>query len=143
MRKVFLISFSLLIVFGAFAQITKSNTTIHVLTKEDYLKKSKTQKTVGWVLLSGGTGLVIIGGAISSNQVEDDPIGEAITVNAGDVIAGIGALAMLSSIPFFVAASNNKLKGVSLSLKNEMTPKIQNSSLVYQPLPSLTLKIQL
>lgn len=25
-----------------------------VLTKQDYLQKSKTQKTVGWILLGGG-----------------------------------------------------------------------------------------
>ena len=56
---------------------------------------------------------------------------------------GIGLLSMLGSIPFFIASGKNKRKAASLSFNNMRTPQIKNSSMVYKPIPSVSLKINL
>jgi len=50
---------------------------------------------------------------------------------------------MLGSIPVFIASSKNERKAASFSFNNMMTPQIKNSSLVYKPIPAVTLKINL
>ncbi len=54
-----------------------------------------------------------------------------------------GSLAMLGSIPFFIAASKNKKKAMSLSFKNETIPQVYKRSIVSIPVPSLIIKINL
>jgi len=58
-------------------------------------------------------------------------------------LAFVGTLSMLSSIPFFISSHHNKKKAASLSFKNEMVPGIYKSSLVYNRIPSLALKLKL
>ncbi len=108
------------------------------VTKADYLQKSKNQKTGAWVLLGGGIALMGTGFLIGGGN-------EASLDNAetGVIIAGIGVLSAIGSIPLFIASGRNKRKGMSLSFKNETAPQILKSSLVYKPVPSLNLKIDL
>jgi len=103
-------------------------------SRDDYLKKSKEQKTTGWIVFSGGVAL----GTIS-----------AITIltNSGSYtsVLGIclGGVITIFSVPFFNAAVHNKEKAIRLSFKNESAPLIQKSSFIYRSVPSLTLKITL
>jgi hypothetical protein len=57
------------------------------------------------------------------------------------VVLGAGIMAI--GVKMLIESGKNKKMGASLSLKNEITPQIKNSSLVYQPMPAVSLKINL
>jgi hypothetical protein len=144
MRKIILCTMLMLLATVTFSQQTNPSV---ALTKQDYLKKSKKQKTAAWLLLSGGLACVITGSILSTDlSVDDDNYGSLFDENtsrAGTVVAIIGSCFMAGSIPFFIAAHRNKKKSISLSFKNEMAPQIQKWSFVYRSVPSITLKISL
>ncbi|MBL0129819.1 MAG: hypothetical protein IPP43_00775 [Chitinophagaceae bacterium] len=115
------------------------------MTKQDYLQKSKHQKTAAWILMGGGatlllTGIVIPKGALTHSGFLDDTYKNDGIKDAFDLT---GIVSMLGSIPFFIASSKNKKKAASLSFKNEPIPKLQKNSFVYRTIPALTLKIYL
>ena len=130
------------------------------LTKQDYLLKSKQQKTAAWVLLGGGFTLSMIGVISASPKVAEDA-GSAIIIIPG-IIAGVpppespqndytietilllsGAAATITSISLFIASGKNKRKAISLSFINESAPQLEKGSFVYKTIPSLKLKISL
>ena len=85
--------------------VIKSFSQPQALTKDYYLKKSKTQKAVAWILLSGGTALAV-GGAISF--VHNDLYGSnSATDISGFVMLG-GVVSDIVSIPFFLSSAKNK-----------------------------------
>ena len=149
MRKLILTIATVLFFFESFSQQTNP---APALTKQDYLVKSKKQKTAAWILLGGGFALMIAGSAImageASNDYEDQPynpfapISEA-DFDAGEVMVTAGLFAGLGSIPLFIASSRNKRKAMSLSLKNEQFQSIKNSSLVSRPMPAVSLRVKL
>jgi hypothetical protein len=139
MKKNILCAVLLAITVTSFSQQTNPSKPV---TRADYLKKSKNQKTIGWILLGGGaalsiSGVIIIASKASTLDLESD--GFAV----GEVMNYTGLAAMVGSIPLFIASGKNKRKGVSLSFKNEKAQQIQKSSFVYRPVPSVTLKIRL
>ena len=101
---------------------------------QDYLKKSKNQKTAAWILLGGGSALVVTGILLANNAALDN-----LGTGAGVAIAG--GVAVLGSIPLFLASGRNKRKGMRLSFKNETAPQFLKGSFVYRPVPSVSLKI--
>ena len=104
------------------------------LTKQDYLKKSKNQKITSFILVGGGIGLWLAGASKYMNQTDNiDGGGEAAMV--------IGGVAVLTSIPFFIASSKNKKKAAALSLRLERSPAIQLQNQVYHHYPSVSLSI--
>ena len=112
----------------------------------DYLKKSKNQKKTACILLGAGGALMITGIIIPKGDITHiDPAGGKSYKNDGikSVFTQTGALAMLGSIPFFIASGKNKRKAISLSLKNETVPQIFKQSILSLPLPSLSVKINL
>ena len=131
MKKIILFTMLLIMSASSFSQQT-------ALTKQDYLKKSKNKKTTAWVMLGGGAGLILVGGLLGNSK--ESSFSDAGT---GIVIAGVGALSMLGSIPLFIASGKNKRKAMSMSFKNEMVPQLQKSSFVNRLVPSLSLKIGL
>ncbi len=147
MKKI--IVFSLLLTMSAtsFSQQTNS---LPALTKQDYLQKSKKQKTAAWILVGGGAAFTITGIVILANSFEDTFYGVDLTtgrVSKGSTVGSVftlaGVAAMLGSIPLFIASHRNKKKGMSLSLKIETAPQLQKCSFVNQSIPSLSLKISL
>lgn len=114
------------------------------LTKQDYLKKSKTQKTVAWILVGSGAGLVVIAIATTSTtDVWRAVFGDNSGLSSGATLFAIGGVITLSSIPLFIVSAKNKRKGMSLSFKNETVPQFLKSSFVNRSAPSLSLKISL
>ena len=112
----------------------------------DYLKKSKNQKKTACILLGGGGALMITGIIIPKGDITHiDPAGGKSYKNDGikSVFTQTGALAMLGSIPFFIASGKNKRRAISVSLMNEPVLQPIKNGFVYHPLPSLDLKISL
>lgn len=103
--------------------------------KKDYLKKSKTQKTVGWILM--GAGIV----SISLASVQVNPDYGSNTNRNGLLIGGLAAIG--TSIPLFIASVKNRRKATSLSFQIQQISQLQQTSIIYYPTPSLRLKISL
>ena len=124
------------------------STTTPSLTKADYLQKSKRQKTAAWILLGGGTSLVITGVIVRANKINNDGAGGIVTAytsTSGVWLFGTGLVSMASSIPFFIASSKNKKKAMTMaaSFKMETAPIIQRSSFVQTSFPVVSIKIDL
>src|SRR6476660_9601842 len=73
-------------------------------TRHEYLKKSKTQKIVGLVLLGAGAITLI---SVSGGNTDFGTLGTFVIA---------GAAATLASIPFFIASGRNKRKAMNTSL---------------------------
>lgn len=131
--------------FSSFSQQTNPSPT---LTKQDYLQKSKNQKTAAWICLSGGGALTTTGWVIGFNSAADEFVDAFTgdknnTFEIGAVLFFTGMASMLGSIPLFIASSKNMKKGMSLSLKNETIPLLTKQNFAYKTIPSLSLKINL
>ena len=135
MKKIIVLSILLIVSGASFSQQTTTNTP---LTKADYLQKSIKQKTAAWVLLGGGSALVVTG-VLLSNNASFDNLGTTAT------IAIVGGLSMLGSIPLFIASGKNKRKANAATafFKMEKTPVIQQTGFVYQSYPALSIKFRL
>jgi len=136
MKKIILLILLLLFLIRSFGQ-QQTNPTPEK-TKADYLKISKNQKTAAWILFGGGSIMLITGSAIFFSGLEEDffdPKGEGLML--------AGFLVALPSIPLFIASGKNERRAASLSFSNMKTPQIKNSSMVYRPIPALSLKLTL
>ncbi len=148
MSKLFL-SIVLLLVLnsGSFCQQTMPSLT---LTKQDYLKKSKSQNTAAWIVLGGGVVLTSVGMAIGLFKATEALVGllylqQPKSSNDGEVLFYSGLAAIAGSIPLFIASSKNKKKAntVSASFKMESRPTFQQGAIVRTAYPSLSLKLNL
>lgn len=132
---------------GSFCQQNNPSPT---LTKQDYLKKSKNQKTAAWIVLGGGIILTSAGMAIGLNNATDVLIGllsleQPKSSNDGGVFFYSGLAAMAGSIPLFIASSKSKKKAnaFSASFKMENRSTVQQGAMVRIAFPSLSLKMNL
>jgi hypothetical protein len=133
MKKIIYIAMLMVIPTSIFGQQTPS-------VQTDYLQKTKNQKTAGFVLLAGGSALIITGFLIGDSK--SSSFGDAAT---GAVLGGVGVLSALGSIPLFIASAKNKRRANNAStfFKMEKIPVIQHTSLVSRSYPSITVKINL
>ena len=121
-----------------------------LMTKADYLKKSKNQSTAAWVLAGGGVVMVTAGAIIGLNDATE-AIGSIFTgeteetSDAGPILFFTGAAAMVGSIPLFIASSRNKRKANDMSafFKMENRPFVQKGSLINASFPAIGMKINL
>jgi hypothetical protein len=121
-----------------------SQTTTPSPEKNEYFKKSKSQKTIAWILAGGGAGIAVISiASLNWGDIVNSIEGDNSSINTKEAFLLIGGVAVLSSIPLFIASGKNKRKGMSLSFKNETAPQIQKNSFVYRAIPSLTIKMSL
>jgi hypothetical protein len=144
MSKAIIFITLLLFVTCSFGQQT-TNTSVPK-PNTDYLQKSKKQKTTAWILLAGGTVLTTIGAGVALSggldcAFDDPDCGNDQTLASILIISGSAAI--LGSIPLFIASGKNKRKAASLSFNNIKMLQIKNSSLVYKPMPAVSLKINL
>jgi hypothetical protein len=134
MKKIFAISFLLIVVMTSSSQQVASYPT---LTKQDYLKRSRHQRVASGILLGGGLLCLDLGGRIGGKS------GSGFSRVAGATLLISGAAGVFSSAPLFVFSFVTKSKGMKLSVTNQMVPQLQNSNLVNKPAPSFNLKISL
>ena len=125
--------------FSAFCQTTQD------FDKEHYLKKRKTQNTIGWVLAGTGAGLIVVSFATIDVNDFGDAIfnGDDSGLNTSAALFVTGCVVAVSSIPFFIAAGKNKKKAMSISFKLQSVPQLKEIYLTNFKTPSLTLKVQL
>lgn len=136
-----MIAFCLLLSVSAvtFSQV---DTTTGSPIKTDYVKKSKNQKTIAWVMAGGGFTLTGIGGIILLSDLgnifkPDNSFHNHGTI--GSVFAVTGIVSMVGSIPLFISASHNKRKAMSITFKNDFVPGLQNAFIVNKPQPEISL----
>ena len=139
MSKIFIVVFGMLFCISTFAQKTEPT---HQLSNEDYLSKSKSQKTMAWILTAGGGAMIVTGLVfISSNWDYFDAEG----IGTGLLIGG--AAAVTGGIILFNASKRNRenamQRGVTLNLKLENAKLNRNATLKNSFYPALSLKIGL
>ena len=140
----------LLIFILALVKVNGQETGVKQLSKAEYLKKSKNQSTAAWVLVGGGAAMMTTGAIIGLNDATE-AIGSIFSgetkepSNAGPILFYTGAVAMLGSIPLFIASSGNKRKANNMSafFKMENRPFVQKSSFINASYPAFGLKITL
>lgn len=106
-----------------YSQTITNNAT--VAGYSELMHKSKKQKTAAWICLGGGLALfttaiiidVVYSPIIVISSIESGP--QSLPVS-GQILAIVGASAITTSIPLFVAASKNKHKA-KLMLTNQKT----------------------
>ncbi len=106
----------------------------------DYLQKSKHQKTAAFVLLGGGSALVITGLLVGNNQ--NSSFSDA---GAAVLVGGIGVLSAIGSIPLFIASAKNKRKANTATtfFKIETIQAIQSHSFAQRLYPAVSVRISL
>lgn len=87
-------------------------------SKEHFLQKSKSQKRAAWLLLAGGTSMVIAGSIIGGMD-NSEQLGYGANFEVGMWLVGTGLAADLCSIPLFLSASKNRRMAVTLNLNNQ------------------------
>ena len=139
MKKIIILTMLLIIATTTFSQQTKPSPTI---TKQDYLKKSRHQKTAAWIVLGGGllsTGL----GSIRFKPNDTWGGGNDQPTTGSTVFLVTGLAAIGASIPFFISASKNKKKAADVSFRMEKAPQIQQGSFVYRSYLALSFRLNL
>ena len=109
-------------------------------SRDYYLKKSKTQRTTGWILLGSGVCMVVVGGLtyeqsplLSSEPQPSNTLSDVL------VISGLGA--MVVSVPFFISAHHNKKMAASVAIKNaNIILQVAESSIIKKQ-PTLSLEV--
>jgi hypothetical protein len=134
MKKFFICTMLLLMTTSSFCQQTDFSQS---LTRQDYLKKSKNQKTTAWILLGGGAAVAV--GAAILDVSSDWSKSETPYI----VALFTGGAAMLGSIPLFIASGRNKRKAMNASTYFEIqrNPVLTNTGLTLHSLPTLSLKL--
>jgi hypothetical protein len=127
--------------------LVKSFSQTPALSKDYYLKKSKTQKTVAWVMLGGGVAMATIGLIIVNKQVNDDPfntLNNLGTVGGSAILGIVGIGSALGSIPFFISSAKNARRAAAaISFNNQKILFPLQNNFVLKTQPALTLKIEL
>ena len=109
------------------------------LSKEDYLQKSKNQKTTGWILLAGGTTIAVAGLVSMNNQ--DFWSSDNSSYDASGFLF-LGGLAVdLASIPFFISSAKNARKAATISFNYQKTYFPQHNNFTAKAQPAITLRI--
>ena len=133
MRKLFTCTFLLLMTTSSFCQQTGPG---QPLPQNNYLQKSKKQKTAAWVLLGGG--LVLAAGAAALDANSDWSKSETPYL----VAIGIGGASMLGSIPLFIASGRNKKRAMNASayFQIRQNPVAASTGLTLHSTPTLSLQ---
>ena len=110
-------------------------------TKEDYLRLAKNQKIIGIGLIGAGAGAVWLGASYGTKR--DDSSFDLSYIGEQVALVVLGAGIVVIGVKTLINSGKTKRVGLTLTFKNEPLQQIKNSSLVYQPMPAVSLKINL
>ncbi len=113
------------------------------LTSEQYLRKSKNQKTTAWVLFGVGT-TAIVGGIAVSSGGQDELTTTLNTAFIGAPLMLLGLTLDVISIPLFVSADKNKKRAMeaSTSIKFEEVPSWSGGAIRQSTVPTLAIQVR-
>ena len=117
---------------------------VPLISAEQYLQKSKRQKTIASVMAISGTVIVIT--AVFGISQEENYSGYSIsTEGLKTALTVTGIVSLGGSIPLFIAASKNKGKALSASigLKLEKATVASPFSFTRHSYPALSINIKL
>lgn len=112
------------------------------LTKEDFLRKSKNQKTWAWILTGGGIATAIGGIVITTSNISYFP-----SETVGPILIAAGGAAIGGGIILFLASKKNENKGNELTVFNLKMEKktiytLSRAYNCYFPALSLSVRIK-
>ncbi|MGY6742532.1 MAG: hypothetical protein ACXIUQ_07345 [Cecembia sp.] len=117
------------------------------MSKQDYLDKSKWQKTSAWIMLGGGVALIGIGAGIAMSEVEYLSWGTSNSkdnsTGIGETLAIVGVVSALGSIPVFISSGKNAKKAAQMSFSNEPIYIPKYAGNIPRSVPSITYTISL
>lgn len=137
MKKILLFTIFLNVTVSGFSQ---RDTTGCLSRAAELTLKSQNQKNGAWVLLGGGSALVLAGFLIGNRN--ESTFGEA---EAGVIMGGIGVISMLGSVPLFMASGRNKRKAaamVSVGVNQFRLISQRGITQVSYPTPQLTMQLE-
>ncbi len=123
----------LIVVVLSFHSFAQQTTPAQPLTKEDYLKKSKSQKTTAFILLGIGAGCIAI--AAPGN----------VSFDVLPILVIGGGAAAVSSIFLFSAAKRNKKRAMKMtaSMDVKKIPNVSSSGIFNSSYPAISFKINI
>lgn len=139
-KALVIIPMFLILTQTAFAQLDSMKTT---LTKEDYLKKSKRQKTAAWIFTGVGVTVTLVSlaqlvGSGYNYSPDDDE-------NDGSVSSLVGVASIATGVYFFIASGINKRKAraASVFIDMEKIPVLQQTVIRKNSYPAIGVRIRL
>jgi hypothetical protein len=142
MKKI--LALIMLLAFSA-ASFAQEPVPVQAKTKEELLKKSKNQKTTGFIMLGAGTAAVA-GGSILFSQNFDPISGESNILEDGTLLIIAGGLSVIGGVFFLTASGNNKRAANAMTASFKMEkglPYVQRGmGATYYPALSLKLNIR-
>ena len=133
MKRIIILFTSLIIATASFGQYTNA------VTKTDYLRKSKNQKTIAWLMLAGGTTVGLIGLSQINLAGSDGDINNT----PGTVMFFTGLGSAITSIPLFSASSRNKKRAMKISFEPNSIPILSGKHIAHKTQSSIALKLSL
>lgn len=126
---------------SSYAQLNDS--TYRESVKKEYLRKSRNQRTTGFILLGVGAGLALTG-AIIFNSSKDDIDQVLVETTSGAGLVTVGMISGVASIPFFIMSASNNKKAKTLSAGISFEKIMNNEARVPYPdyYPALTARIR-
>lgn len=143
MKKTFVLLTLLCVALASFSQPATDT----VFTKDYFLKKSRTQKTIAWGLLAGGTAMAVVG-AIHSDIIDlggdENEWGSGESgLDAADVLFIGGVVADLTSIVFFVNSAKNKRRAAAISFGGQKLSLPQPGRFTARTQPAVIVRVAL
>ena len=129
MNKILLLLVCCTCVTCCFGQ--EKNNPVPRLSQEDYLKKSNNQKRAAGILFGIGSTALIIA---STGNISFDA---AIPLVIG------GGVAVLTSIPFFIASGKNKKRARLATASIDLQPTFNPYQFTVKNIPTLSLRFRL
>jgi hypothetical protein len=128
MKKIMIYILMLALPVISFCQ--KTNDSVPAI-KTNYLAKSKSQKTAGFIFLGIGVTTLTIAAV---GDLDFDALGTLVFV---------GGIATVASIPLFIASGKNKRRAMKASafIKMETVPLLQKQSFVQSSYPAFSMHI--
>jgi hypothetical protein len=121
--------------------VAQQNHPQYKYSREEYLKKSKNNKRVGWILLGVGAATTATGLIIASTAPDDEFLPDEIF--SGGIAMGVGLLSMAGSVPFFIVSGSQARKAATMTagIKMEKGMRLPSKGMGQTAYPAVSVKL--